>query len=109
MKLAATGYIIPFMFVYGPALLLIGEPIHVAISCVTSVIGVVCLAAGLHGYFFRRANVVERLILVAAALSLIKPGLTTDLLGAALIALVVTLQLVIFKRSDTPVEAGAAR
>ena len=109
MKLAATGYIIPFMFVYGPALLLIGEPIHVAISCVTSVIGVVCLAAGLHGYFFRRANVVERLILVAAALSLIKPGLTTDLLGVALIALVVTMQLIIFKRSDTPVEAGAAR
>ncbi len=58
MKLAATGYIIPFMFVYGPSLLLIGEPVTVAIACVTSVVGVSCLAAGLHGYFeHARANV----------------------------------------------------
>ncbi len=103
MKLAATGYIIPFMFVYGPSLLLIGEPIHVAISCVTSVIGVICLAAGLHGYFLRRANVVERLLLVAAALSLIKPGLLTDVIGVALIGGVVALQLVIMKRASAEV------
>ena len=109
MKLAAIGYIIPFMFVYGPSLLLIGEPIKVAISCVTSVIGVVCLAAGLHGYFARRANVIERLLLVAAALTLIKPGLVTDFVGAGLIALVLVLQLVLFKREDAPVAADAAR
>jgi TRAP transporter 4TM/12TM fusion protein len=103
MKLAATGYIIPFMFVYGPSLLLIGEPVTVAVACVTSVIGVVCLAAGLHGYFLRRANVIERLLLVAAALSLIKPGITTDLLGAALIGGVALLQLVIMKRAPAEV------
>ncbi len=100
MKLAATGYIIPFMFVYGPSLLLIGEPVTIAIACVTSVIGVCCLAAGLHGYFLRRANIVERLLLVAAALALIRPGLTTDLVGAALIGIVVALELVILKRDD---------
>ena len=100
MKLAATGYIIPFMFVYGPSLLLIGEPNHVAISCTTSVIGVICLAAGLHGYFLRRASIVERLLLVAAALTLIKPGLATDVIGAGVIGFVVLLQLVIFKRDE---------
>jgi TRAP transporter 4TM/12TM fusion protein len=103
MKLAATGYIIPFMFVYGPSLLLIGEPITVAVACVTSVVGVVCLAAGLHGYFLRRANVIERLLLVAAALSLIKPGLSTDLIGVALIGSVAFLQLVLFKRAAAEV------
>jgi TRAP transporter 4TM/12TM fusion protein len=103
MKLAATGYIIPFMFVYGPALLLIGEPITVAVACVTSVVGVICLAAGLHGYFMRRANVIERLLLVAAALTLIKPGLLTDAVGVALIGGVLMLQLVIFKRDEAVV------
>ncbi len=103
MKLAATGYIIPFMFVYGPALLLIGEPITVAVACVTSVVGVICLAAGLHGYFLRRANVIERLLLVAAALTLIKPGLLTDAVGVALIGGVLMLQLVIFKRDEAAV------
>ena len=111
MKLAATGYIIPFMFVYGPSLLLIGDSVDVAISCVTSVIGVCCLAAGLHGYFLRRANFGERVLLVAAALTLIQPGLATDMMGLALIAGVATLQLVIFKRDagDFAVEAAAEK
>ncbi len=99
MKLAATGYIIPFMFVYGPSLLLIGDAVTVAISCVTSVVGVCCLAGGLHGYFLRRANFIERCILVAAAISLIKPGLTTDLVGLGLISLIVALQLLIWPRA----------
>ena len=101
MKLAATGYIIPFMFVYGPSLLLIGDASRVAIACVTAVIGVCCLAAGLHGYFMRRANVIERLLLIAAAFTLIKPGIVPDLVGAALIAAVLGLQLVLMPR---PVE-----
>ena len=95
MKLAATGYIIPFMFVYGPSLLLIGEPVTVAIACVTSVVGVSCLAAGLHGYFMRRANMLERALLIAAAFTLIKPGLTTDMIGAGLIAVIGAMQLLI--------------
>ena len=107
MKLGATGYIIPFMFVYGPSLLLIGDPMTVAISCVTSVAGVCCLAAGLHGYFLRRANVVERLLLIAAAFTLIKPGLTTDIIGAAIITGGVALQLVIWPRSVAETETTA--
>ena len=107
MKLGATGYIIPFMFVYGPSLLLIGDPMTVAISCVTSVAGVCCLAAGLHGYFLRRANVIERLLLIAAAFTLIKPGLTTDIIGAGIITGVVALQLVIWPRSVAEAETTA--
>ena len=99
MRAAAPAYIVPFMFVYGPALLLIGEPVRVTIACVTSVIGVICLAGGLHGYFARRANIVERLLLFAAALSLIKPGWETDLLGAGIIGVVVAMQLVLMPRA----------
>jgi len=104
MKLAATGYIIPFMFVYSPSLLLIGETSLIVLSSITAVVGVVCLAAGLHGYFLRRANAVERLLLVAAALTLIKAGIVTDLIGAALIGGVALLQLVLLKRDDAPAE-----
>ncbi|MEX2616069.1 MAG: TRAP transporter permease [Alphaproteobacteria bacterium] len=107
MKLAATGYIIPFMFVYGPSLLMIGDAVTVAISCVTSVIGVCCLAAGLHGYFLRRANVIERLLLAAAAFTLIKPGLTTDIVGGCIITGIIALQLFIWPRSATETETAA--
>lgn len=107
MKLAATGYIIPFMFVYGPSLLLIGEPLTVAIACVTSVIGVTCLAAGLHGYFIRRATLLDRALLIAAAFALIKPGIATDLLGAGLIAAAVAIQLLLSKPQAAVAEHGA--
>ena len=52
VKLGLTGYIIPFMFVFAPSLLLIGEPDVVALAVVTRDVGVVCLAGGLHQYFF---------------------------------------------------------
>jgi TRAP-type uncharacterized transport system fused permease subunit len=93
VKMGLTGYIIPFMFVFAPSLLLIGDWQVVAMSVVTALIGVTCLAAGLHEYFFfGPARRWERLMLVVAALVLIKPGLWTDLVGLVLIALTVASQ-----------------
>ncbi len=96
VKLGLTGYIIPFMFVFSPSLLLMGDPLWVTMSVVTATIGVTCLAAGLHEhFFFGPARLWERLMLLVAALVLIKPGLITDLIGLALIAATVASQLLI--------------
>ncbi|MDH4050215.1 MAG: TRAP transporter permease [Rubrivivax sp.] len=87
VKLGLTGYIIPFMFVFAPSLLLIGDPLPVLLAAVTASVGVVCLAAGLHEHFFLGpARMWERVMLVAAALVLIKPGWISDLVGVGLIA-----------------------
>ncbi len=94
LRLGATGYIIPFMFVFGPSLLFIGSTGRIVQTAFTAVVGVVCLAAGLSGYLLHRAVHWERIVLVASALVLIKPGLTTDLIGFALIAVVLASQLV---------------
>ena len=92
MKLAATGYIIPFLFAYSPALLMIGSWDRVLIASVTAVIGVGLLAAGLHGYLLRRATWWEQLLMVAAAFTLIKPGIATDLAGLALVLVTIASQ-----------------
>ena len=92
VKLAATGYIIPFMFVYGPSLLLIGPWPWVVTTVATALVGVICLASSLNGYLFRRSQLWERLALFAAALVLIKPGLATDLAGLALVTAVAAAQ-----------------
>ena len=96
IRLSATGYIIPFMFVYGPALLLIGPVETILVACVTAVVGVVCLSAGMNSYFLRRTNLPEKLLLLAAALLMINTGWTTDLLGAAAVACVILSQKVFF-------------
>ena len=104
VKLGLTGYIIPFMFVFSPALLLIGDPLTVTLAATTALIGVVCLAGGLHEYFLLGvARSWQRVLLIAAALVLIKPGITTDLIGFALIALVLVTQRI------APVPATAVK
>ncbi len=96
VKLGLTGYIIPFMFVFAPSLLLMGDAPTVLLAVVTATVGVICLAAGLHEYFFfGPARSWERVMLLIAALVLIKPGLMTDMIGLALIALTVASQLLL--------------
>ena len=85
VKFAAAGFIVPFFFVYNPALLFSGPWLEIARAVVTGTIGVVALAAGLEGYLIRSARPWERLIFVLAALCLIDPGLVTDLVGLGLL------------------------
>ena len=84
VKLGLTGYIIPFMFVFGPSLLLIGDWDVIALSAVTAATGVAFLAGGLSGFFVKPANWATRILFIAAAFTLIKPGIWTDLSGLSL-------------------------
>jgi TRAP transporter 4TM/12TM fusion protein len=104
VKLGLTGYIIPFMFVFSPALLLIGDAALVSLAVVTATIGVVCLAGGLHQHFFLgTARTWERVLLIIAALVLIKPGLMTDVIGFVLITLTLASQRWLRTRPWQPV------
>jgi TRAP transporter 4TM/12TM fusion protein len=110
VKLGATGYVVPFMCVFGPSLMLIGPWHEVLLSCVTASIGVVCLAAGLHGFFLKATRWWEQVALLAASFVLIKPGLLTDMMGLALIGLVLLSQMFVARRevaSPIPQDAGS--
>jgi TRAP transporter 4TM/12TM fusion protein len=80
-RLGLAAYIIPYMFVYGPALLTIGEPLDVLLAAGTALVGVVGLAAAAEGWLLGRMAVWERLLTLGSALLLIKPGWMTDLAG----------------------------
>jgi TRAP transporter 4TM/12TM fusion protein len=88
MRIAATGFIVPFMFVYGPSLLFIGSAFDIITSFVSASFGVIALAAGMMGWFVKKLNPWERTVLIVAALLLIKPGLYTDAVGYVLLALI---------------------
>jgi TRAP-type uncharacterized transport system fused permease subunit len=109
MRAAAPAYIVPFMFVYEPMLLLIvkdwsAEWANVLWAVATATIGVVCLAAGMFGWLLTIAAMWQRVLLCVAAVCLIKPGLVTDAVGLGLLALVVAAQL--FERRRAA-ESGA--
>ncbi|MGQ9370156.1 TRAP transporter permease [Azospirillum sp. ST 5-10] len=107
VKLGLTGYVIPYMFIFGPSLLMVGDWTTVLGSAVSATFGVVFLAAGLHGYLIVRATAWQRVLLVAAAFTLIKPGLLTDAAGLALAGTVVAAQLWAQRRpAAAPLGAG---
>jgi TRAP transporter 4TM/12TM fusion protein len=93
VRIGAAGFVVPFMFVYEPALLMIGDWPTILWSSLTATIGCLLLAAGLHGYLLRPNTMWQNAALMVAALCLVKPGLETDIAGAALTALVVATQL----------------
>ena len=101
VKLGLTGYIIPFMFVFGPSLLLIGAWQTIALTTVSAIGGVVLLAAGLHGYLIAHAPMWQRVLMVASAICLIKPGFYTDGAGIALALIVIVAQTIERKRAET--------
>ncbi|WP_336344845.1 TRAP transporter permease [Halalkalicoccus ordinarius] len=99
VNLAAAGFLVPYLFVLGPELLLIGETTAIVTSAVTAVIGVVALSAGTQGYFYAPAHAIERVALVVGAVALIYPGTTADLIGLGVIAAVFLRQYVTVRRN----------
>lgn len=93
MRFAIAGFLIPYMFVLGPAMVLIGEWWEITMAVVTGFFGTMALAGSVQGWLLTHCAKWERLVLFAAAICLIKPGLVTDLVGGALMALVIVLQL----------------
>ncbi len=102
VKIGAAGFIVPFMFVYEPALLMIGEWPAVLHAFGSASVGCLLLAAGLHGYLIDKATLWQRAVLVAGALGLITPVLLSDLGGLAAAGVVIAVQLMQRR-------AGAAR
>jgi TRAP transporter 4TM/12TM fusion protein len=92
-RLGLAAYLVPYMFVYGPPLLTIGQPLEVALAVSTAVLGVVGLAVAGEGWLLGRTFIWERGLCLVAALLLIKPGWKTDLLGLAIMSLVVLSQM----------------
>jgi TRAP transporter 4TM/12TM fusion protein len=104
VRIGAAGFIVPFMFVYDPALLAIGDWTAVVPAVCTAAVGCITLAAGLFGYLARPCSLWQRLALIVAALLMIKPGWITDIAGFGLLTAVLAIQLLFDQRQVKPAE-----
>jgi TRAP transporter 4TM/12TM fusion protein len=87
--LSLSGFVIPFAYVYDPALLLIDASVaHIAYRTLTATAGVIMLSAALIGYLRGPCRLWERAVLTAGSVLLIFPGVWTDALGAACLTVV---------------------
>jgi TRAP transporter 4TM/12TM fusion protein len=98
-RLAITAFIIPYIFILSPAMLLIDiTPLKVIQIIFSSLIGMFGLAAGIEGFMFRKIAVPWRLAAIAGGLMLIEPNHIGDLIGLALITAVTTMQVIQYRR-----------
>lgn len=102
VRIGLAAFIIPYMFVYGPELTLVGHPLQVAWAILTAVVGTIALAVGIQGWLLGPADWTVRILCLASAVLLIKPGLFTDALGAATLALAVGAQGMRRRRAPGP-------
>jgi len=73
MRLGIIAYIIPFVFVFDPLLLLEGPPLMVALALVTATLGTLAIGIGIVGYFARPVGWLSRLLLLAGGVGLLIP------------------------------------
>lgn len=87
-RLGIVTYIVPFMFIFSPVLVMIGSPAEIALATTTSLAGVLILSIGVVGRFYvgiGRLSLFERLVCLASALLLMRPGSVTDIIGIGII------------------------
>jgi len=84
---ALPAFIIPFLFIYGPELMGEGTAASIIYSSLTASIGVIAFAAATTGWFHKNLRIVERALMLAGGITLVIPGLITDIIGVTLIAI----------------------
>jgi TRAP transporter 4TM/12TM fusion protein len=94
-RLAIGAFILPYIFVANPQLLLIDATWHgILLATLTAVVGMVAIGSGLTGFLVARMGWIERLLLVAAGVLLVDPGLVTDIIGVVVLGGSVAYQVV---------------
>ncbi|UUS65880.1 MULTISPECIES: TRAP transporter permease [unclassified Acinetobacter] len=116
LKLSLAGFIVPFLFVYNPAILMI-DTTNVAVNArefafpawttivsitVTSVIGILALGSAVEGYFKTYLNWFWRIFLGVGALCMIIPETITDIVGIIMVIIAITVNIITAKRKANP-------
>jgi TRAP transporter 4TM/12TM fusion protein len=93
VKLAIAGFVVPYMFIYSPQLLLIDTSLIVGVRvAIGACVGVFMIAAAVEGYLFAPVRPLMRIVSAVGALCLIDSGVMTDLIGLVVLMLLLSVQ-----------------
>jgi TRAP transporter 4TM/12TM fusion protein len=106
MRLGWTAYVVPFLFVLSPTLLLRGEPGQIILNVFTAFVGVYIVSVSVVGYFTRRLSAVHRIGIAIAGLLAMVPDTTfpfggfISLAGALMGALMLGSEFLLVTRAN---------
>ena len=87
-KYGLVSFILPYMFVFGPALLMQGSVVEIITSVLVSIVGVYALSISIVGYYKSNINMAYRVMLFIGGILLVNQGYVTDIIGFLLIGFV---------------------
>lgn len=96
---ALVGFLVPFVFVYNPAILLQGTVVEIVIATVQMALGTYFLAITVSGFFKRNLKAWERIALFAAAICLIAPEVISTVIGIVLGLAILSLDSIAAKKA----------
>lgn len=106
LRLALSGFIIPYIFVFSPVILMqdVTSPLEVVWVTVTAIIGILGLSAALERYLIADLPLPLAALCFIGSITLIIPGIWTDVVGLGILALVLIQQFIARSkiRSDIP-------
>ena len=98
-RFGLVAFIVPYMWIYGPGLLMQGDAATIVRNLVTSITGVVLFAVGIEGFGLVKCNLVDRSLAFVSGLMLIDPRFTTDVIGAGLVAAFLIIHVIRYQKS----------
>ena len=107
-RLGIAAYLVPYFFIFEPALLLIGSWEAVLQAVCTATVGTICIASAMMRFFLINSTRLEQIMFLGGGLCLIYPGMMTDMVGMIAVLLALTSQMIRRKRS-MPANSGASR
>jgi len=115
LRLSLAGFIVPFLFVYNPAMLMI-DTTNIAVNAkefalpawnvilsitVTSIVGILALGAAVEGYFKTTMSWFWRIFLGVGALMMIVPETMTDVIGTIMVIIAIGFNIIQARKENT--------
>ena len=92
-KLAVAAFIIPYIFVLSPVILMVdATPLTLIVATLSALLGMIAVSSALCGFLADHCRLYERVLLIVAGLLMIKPGGMTDMIGLAIFAVILAMQ-----------------
>lgn len=100
-KLAIAAFIIPYMFVFNPAMLMLDSSVtEIVWVTFTAIVGMVAIGAGMIGFWYLKLNLIMRIVTVGTGMLLIYPETLTDIIGLVLFAILMAWQFISHKKQN---------
>jgi TRAP-type uncharacterized transport system fused permease subunit len=104
-KLAIAAFIVPYVFIFNPGMVL-SDPsiVRIVEAIVSTFIRMFGISVGIQGYLLKKVSLPWRLLVIAGGIGLIHPHLLSDILGLLIVGSMVVVQTVQVKRDKAGVE-----